>query len=176
MGTGTSEILNIADVVYLTPENAEFYISGDFTGMTFTSDDGEKREYERIILHRDFPFEFASEFISVLDTEQKEIGIVRDLGVFPEDTRHILWNDLSRKYYVREIRSVLSIRERPGYSYWKVGTDAGEMTFTLKDTFRSIFKISERRVIIQDVDANRFEIRDLNALDRRSFKRMEIYL
>jgi hypothetical protein len=68
------------------------------------------------------------------------------------------------------------VKERYGFSYWKVQTDEGEVTFTLHDTFRSIVRASEFRVILMDVDGNRFDIPDVRELDRKSYKKIELYL
>ena len=68
------------------------------------------------------------------------------------------------------------MKERYGFSYWKVKTEEGEVRFTLHDTFRSIIRAGEKRVILLDVDGNRFEIPDVDALDRKSYKKIELYL
>ena len=51
-----------------------------------------------------------------------------------------------------------------------------EREFTVRDTYRSITKVSEDRVFITDVDGNRFEIPSLAALDRRSRRKIELFL
>ena len=50
------------------------------------------------------------------------------------------------------------------------------MEFTLHDTYKSLIHIDDKRVIILDVDGNRFEIPDVSALDRRSYRKIELYL
>ena len=69
-----------------------------------------------------------------------------------------------------------SIKERYGYSYWVVDTDAGKMNYTLQDTFRSILHAGSDRVFIIDMDGNRYEIPDLTKLDFNSYKKIELYL
>ena len=50
----------------------------------------------------------------------------------------------------------------------------------LQDTFRSIIKSPRddgtERIFILDVDGNRYEIPDVEALDRKSYKKIELYL
>lgn len=168
---------NIADIVYLTTDNAEFYLNNDFVGLRFSDKvSGEKKEYARVNLHRAFPFEQPYNYISVLDMEMREIGIIGDVMTFPEDIANILVNELERKYYMRSICEIFSVKERYGFSYWKVMSDVGEIAITLKDTYKSIFRISANRVIIQDVDANRYEIKDIDKLDKKSYKKIELYL
>ena len=37
-------------------------------------------------------------------------------------------------------------------------------------------RIDEKRVIITDIDGNRYDIPDVSALDKKSFRRIELYL
>ena len=55
-------------------------------------------------------------------------------------------------------------------------SDRGRLSFAMHDTFRNITKISENRVVLNDVDGNRYEIDDVLALDGRSYRRIELYL
>ena len=50
------------------------------------------------------------------------------------------------------------------------------MSFAIHDTFRSISKITESRVVLTDVDGNRYEIDDVLALDGKSYRKLELYL
>ena len=68
------------------------------------------------------------------------------------------------------------MKERYGFSYWQVDTDDGDLSFTVQDTFRNLLRIGEDRLAIFDVDGNRFEIESLAALDRKSYKKIELYL
>jgi len=63
-----------------------------------------------------------------------------------------------------------------GFSYWKVLTDSGEMTFTLQDTYRSILKVGNGRVFIIDMDGNRYEIPNVEDLEFASYRKIELYL
>ena len=63
-----------------------------------------------------------------------------------------------------------------GFSYWQVETDLGEMDISLQDTYRSINRIGEVRAIVTDIAGNRYEIENLDALDRSSRRKLELYL
>ncbi len=135
---------------------------------------------ERIFLSRAFPFDMPYDYISVLDKDKKEIGFIRSLDDFDEPERELLINELNTKYYTPTIKRILSVKERYGFSYWKTECEFGEKSFTLQDTFRSILKASNpdgtERVFILDVDGNRYAIPDVEALDRQSYKKIELYL
>ena len=161
-----------ADLSYLTPKDITFAKNGEFP-MAETSD-GAK--HDRVWLHRVFPFELSEEFISVQTKDSEEIGIIRRLSDFDGETADLLRRELERKYFIPKIKRILTLRERRGFSYWKVDTDIGEFELSLQDTYRSITKVSSDRIFITDISGNRCEIESLSALDRKSRKKLEIYL
>ncbi len=161
---------DISQTLWLTPENCTFYMKNGFLYIKT----GEKDQ--RAHLTRQFPFELLWEFISVLNDEQEEIGIIRALDRFEGEMFALLETELRRRYYNPVIRSILQVKERYGFSNWKVTTDEGEVSFTLHDTFRSIVRAGEGRLILLDVNGNRFEIPNAEALDRKSYKKIELYL
>jgi hypothetical protein len=57
-----------------------------------------------------------------------------------------------------------------------VKTVDGEAEFTLHDTYKSIYKISDDKLIITDIDGNRYGIDSIKGLDGKSYKRIELYL
>ena len=138
------------------------------------------RVAERIFLSRAFPFDMPRDYISVLDKDKKEIGFIRSLDDFDEPQRSMLMRELESKYYTPTIKRIYSVKERYGFSYWKTECEFGEKSFTLQDTYRSIIKTSNpdgsERLFILDVDGNRYEIPDVEKLDRKSFKKIELYL
>ena len=135
----------------------------------------EDREL-RVYLCRQFPFDYLWEYISVLDEDQTEVGIIRSLELFEGEARELLKTELMRRYYAPVIKRIISVKERYGFSYWKVETEEGSVSFTLHDTFRSIIRAGEHRLIFLDVNGNRFELPDTEALDRKSYKKIELYL
>lgn len=166
----TRTLAEISVTVWLTPENASFSQKNGFLYIR------HKEIEQRAFLCRQFPFEMLWEFISVLDEEQNEIGIIRRVELFGGEERALLTTELERRYYSPVIKRIISMKERYGFSYWRVETPEGRMSFTLHDTFRSIIRVSESRAILMDVNGNRFEIPDVHQLDRKSLKKIELYL
>ena len=236
-------INNIIEVSYLTPENAEFMLSEngflqlkatvkrpDSGGLDIDDKKKEKKEqeekeenkeqeifFERVFLHRAFPFDNPTEYISVsgnfpkteeeLKKEQeerekkekeakekgeekkdapkenttslgelKEIGIIKDLRVFGEDEQAYIDDELKRKYFVPVIELIHSVKERYGYAYCDVKTNIGRIKFTVHDAHRNIIKATDDRILIADVNGNRYEITSLRAFDRNSLRKIELYL
>lgn len=180
MDVKKSSLNEIVKVIYLNKDNAKFIIKNNFitleTNLENEEGEIENKYYDRVYLHRAFPFDNPYSYISVLDKESKEIGFIKEMNDFDEQTQEIIINELHRKYYSPIITSIHSVNERYGYSYWKVATDAGDMSFTLQDTYRSILKVNTNRVFIIDMDSNRYEIPDVEKLDFKSYKKIELYL
>lgn len=183
MAENKNEKTTLRDVVavtYITPDNSEFELCNDFIKLTLTvpNDEGviETKTYDRIFLHRAFPFDYPYSYISVLDEESKELGIISDIDAMGEKIAAMLKAELDRKYYTPIIREILSLKDKFGFSYWKVRTDEGELTFTLRDTFQSLLKVGGTRIFVNDIDGNRYEIPNIEELDRKSYRRIELFL
>ena len=163
-------LAEISVTVWLTPENAVFYEKNGLLYLTY------QEKESRVTLCRQFPFDLLWEYISVMDEDECEIGMIRRVDVFEGEVRSVIENELSKRYYAPVIEKIYSVKERYGFSYWRVKTAEGDVKFTLRDTFRSIFSVNGERVIFSDVDGNRFEIPDVNALDKTSRRKIELYL
>lgn len=171
----TATLADVVNMTYLSPENAEFFNCDGFISMKLTAD-GETKDYERVFLHRVFPYEENEKYISVLDGDGNELGMIRELDDFDGSGKDILKKELERKYFILKIKKVYDINERYGFSYWETESDEGKLSFTLQDTSRSLTRVNSDRVYINDIDGNRYEIESLKALDRKSLKKLELYL
>ncbi|MBQ4042795.1 MAG: DUF1854 domain-containing protein [Clostridia bacterium] len=180
MSDNRTSLRDVVSIVYITPENAAFGETNHFLTLTMKTRDENgadtEKSYDRVFLHRAFPFDHPESYISVQDADKNELGMIAELSVFPAETADLLRAELERKYYAPVLKSIVNIRDRYGYAYCTAVTDSGEITFTLRDASRSIFRADEKRVIITDIDGNRFDIPDLTKLDRKSFKKIELYL
>ena len=187
-----------ADILFLNSENAVFEESGDFVGLRLSegaaahlaakaAEDSLSEDenqpvadkflyFSRVLFHRAFPFDAPDSYISVYDTESKEIGIIKELEELDSEQRKLVKREIDRKYYAPRISKILSISERHGFSIWKIETESGVLELTLRDNFRSIIHAGGDRIFIADNIGNRYEIKSLSALDRASVKKIEIYL
>ncbi len=170
-----SSIEAVVTVVYLEEDSAFFYSKGDFIGLKTKAEDGSETDHGIVKLRRMFPFEQLWENISVLKPDDEEIGVIRSLALFPRDEA-LLRRELERVYFTPKISKIYSMKEKYGFSNWDVETDVGRITFSVKDTFRSLLVLADGRVIITDVDGGRYEIPDAAALDKASHRKIELYL
>lgn len=159
---------------YLTPENASFAPTpGGFVSLT-----AEGKTYPRVTIYRAFPFTQPGEFLSVREPDDKarEIGIIRDLSQWDDETRQNIERQLSLRYYMPAITRIYSIKEEYGYAYWSVLTDRGPCKFTISSGSSSVVRLSDSHVIIKDIDENRYEIPDLSKLTPKELKRIDLYI
>lgn len=171
----TSSLNKVVQIEYLDPSEAHFYKNGDFLGLRLEHD-GETSEYPRVFLHRMFPFEELWTHISVLTADSEEVGMIAEVDAFPSESASLLREELDRKYLMPTVTAILGLKEQFGFSAWKVESNIGELEFTLRDTYRSLLRVNDKRLIITDSDGNRYEIPDVTALDKRSYKKIELYL
>jgi hypothetical protein len=119
-----------------------------------------------------FPVSQTANFISFLDTKDKEALLLRDLGKLEEESRKLLVEELGRAYFVPRIIRIYEIEDAHGASRWEVETDRGYRMFDIRDR-EDVRVIRKTRVLLQDADGNRFEIEDVTKLDEKSQQLLE---
>lgn len=134
--------------------------------------------YPRVNVVRMFPFSDSEKFISIRNAEgkQEEIGIVEDLESFSPGVQKLLREQLSLRYFTPIIKKVRNIKDDSGYSYWDVETDRGACKFTVKMGGKSVSHLSQERVLITDIDENRFEIEDVSKMTPAERKKLDLFL
>ncbi len=126
----------------------------------------EEKVVYRII--RNFPLTAPDKYISLLDEDGKELGIIRQLKELDPPSRKVLEEELEKAYFVPAIKRVLAVRELyGGVTDIAVETDKGYREFELRSK-DSIRFVGPSRIMITDVDGNKYEIRNMAALDARS--------
>ena len=171
----SAKLKDVIKIQYISPDNSTFTEKEGFLSLRFRTPEGEEKEYPRVKLQRNFPNETPEEYVSVLDMEDEEIGMIRSVGDLG-DTAGMIRRELARRYFIFRITKILSVNQKFGYSQWKVLTDAGETDFTVRDTYRNFRKTGNDRASVTDVDGNRYEIPSLSGLDRASAKKIELYI
>ncbi len=169
--------------IRLLPENARFFRSkGNLISLELKREDGTVAEFERVIILRAFPITNPNEFLSVREPDSrkmgraKEIGMIRYMSDFDEETTRLFLEELDRRYFSPQLIKINSVKDKFGYLYWEAETSAGHVTFIMNNPFSNIRVLEDNRIIINDIDGNVFEIPDPTKLDTASFRKIEIYL
>jgi hypothetical protein len=105
----------------------------------------------------------------------KEIGIVQDIQKMEPQSRKIVEEELEMMYFTPKITNINSIKSERGSYKWMVETDRGEREFDVRHR-EDIRILASNRVILKDVDGNRFEIPNYSRLDSRSRSILERYM
>jgi len=116
---------------------------------------------------RVFPISGRADYVSFLDEKGREVALLADPDRLDESSREALTVALERMYYTPKILRVDAIKETWGVTHWQVQTDRGYASFEVVAR-EHIRKLPDGRLVIQDVDGNRFEIEDVARLDSRS--------
>ncbi len=165
-----------AHILRLDKNNTRFEEKNGFLSLVLIQDGDEKR-YERIFLHRAFPHELLFQYISVLNNEKNEIGIIYDIADFDSTTAELIKIEIEKKYYSPIITDIKSVKERYGFSYWKATSiDGRELSFTMQDTYKNILHTGEDSIVLVDVDGNRFTVESVSKLNSKSYRKIELYL
>jgi len=115
--------------------------------------------------------------VSILHASKKEeLAYVPALAELDEASRTVVADELTRRYFLPKIRSVLHTRATFGVRYWQVQTDRGPRQFVMKSPETNTAWLSDDRCVLTDSLGNCYEIESLAALDRRSRKRVDLVL
>ena len=114
------------------------------------------------------PLTEPARYISFLDVRSEEICMVNDLADLDEDSRRVVEEELAAHYLTAIIERIDSARNEFGTSYWDVQTDRGARDFVVQNAAENARWLGSDRLLLLDVDGNRFEIPNINHLDKRS--------
>jgi hypothetical protein len=160
----TSTPAEAVDLRFLEPRSLRFSRHGARLRLTVEGD----CSYLNVAAVRVFPLSDPQRYVSVRDAGDKEIGIIADLRALDAGSRRLVAEDLDRRYIVPVVRRVLTVKERFGTVDWTVETDRGVRRFTTRNLRENVVQPSHNRYLIADVDGNRYDVRDLAALDGAS--------
>lgn len=156
----------------LTPDNTRFIetegkmLNAEVDGYIF----------ERVQVHSSFPHSDPERYISIRTRENKEVGLIEAMDLFPEDQRELLVRQMRIRYFSPIITKIISVKDEFGYIHIAVNTDCGECRFTVRGGGGSVIHPTENKYIITDVDGNRFIIPDVTALPAKEYRMIDIYL
>jgi len=126
-----------------------------------------KEEYTRVKIIQSFPFSTPYRFIAFRDQDNHEIGILEDATSLDRRSRKVLEDELKKSYFIPKIRQINDIDEDFGVPKWDVETDRGPRRFELKSR-EDAHSVGGGRVVIKDIDGNKYEIPNRYTLDRQS--------
>ena len=169
-----AESADLLELRYLTKENAKFERTpGGFVKLTY-----KDKTYDRVGVYRTFPVTMPEEFISIREADEKarEIGVVEKLSALDPEQAKMLKEQLDLRYFTPEITKIFDIKTEYGYGYFHVMTTYGECRFTIHNGGSSVVSLTDTRIIINDLDGNRFEVPDIMKLTVAERKKLDLFI
>lgn len=124
---------------------------------------------------RSFPLTDSNKYITLLDSEGEEIGIVRDIKQLPRESAETLLSELQKRYFMPKITKIYELDGEFGVTRWVVETNRGPVTFSMRTRY-DVVSLENGRVLIKDADGNRYEIENYHGLDPESIVLLETQL
>jgi len=148
----------------LDPKRIRVFRLGGVARLTLQDD----RSWIKVSVARAFPLSDPEHYLGFLDGAGKDVGLLHDPGLLDPESRKVVDEELEKRYFVPVVERVLSVKEEFGTIYWKVETDRGEKEIIARNLRDNLQELSASRVMLTDVDGNRFEFPDINRLDGKT--------
>jgi len=133
-------------------------------------------DHKRVQLSRALPFSDPEQYICVADMEGKEIAVLESLAEFDGAQRELLEAELDIRYFYPIVTQVKSIKEKMGSYYLDLAIGAYKKTIAIKDISKNLKQLGGGRIVLTDVDGNRFMIPDVYQIQKKSLQALEPYL
>ncbi len=134
------------------------------------------RSYPTVKLYQAAPLSRPRRHISLLSGGGDEIVMIENVADFAPDVQPVVEAEIARRYLTARVQNVESVRTEFGVTDWRVATDRGERDFVVQSLSESCVWLSDRHILLIDVDGNRFEITDRNGLNESSHALLDAVL
>ena len=158
--------------IYIENEMARF-TRKDLTVVDMELSDG--RRFENLEPHRLFPVSVQNQYITLLDESGTEQAVIRDLTTLPDEQREIIEDCLNEYYLIPKILKIRDYNERFDGLTLFTDTDKGEANIDIRILLKG-FRMDGVRVLVRDINDNRYEIPDITRLDSMSRQILSRYL
>ena len=156
--------LETAQLVFLDLKKLRFFKHGVTLRLTVEED----RSHLKVSVLRAFPLSEPGRFFSVRDGANKEVGMIVDPAELSDENRKLVHEDLARRYLVPVVKRIFTAKERFGTVDWEMETDRGLCKLTTRNLGENVQRPAPGRILLSDVDGNRYDIRNLDELDLNS--------
>ncbi len=158
--------------------NEKLFLKGDDLVVTLCEDmkvaitlkTGER--FENLQPKRLFPVTAKNKYIALIDDDRNEVAIITDVASLDKESKAALGQSLADYYILPKIQKVNEINWKHGTLTVKAVTDYGECIFKVRSRPQNIKHLADGRVLIRDVNDNRYEITDPTKMDKRTVELM----
>ena len=153
-----------AQLVFLDLNKLRFFKHGVTLRLTIEED----RSCLKVSVLRAFPLSAPNRFFSVRDGANKEVGMIIDPTELSDENLELVREELARRYLVPAVQRILTAKERFGTVDWEMETDRGVCKLTTRNLRENLQRPAPGRIILSDVDGNRYDVRNIDELDLNS--------
>jgi hypothetical protein len=115
------------------------------------------------------PLSRPGRYLALLDAKGNEIAMIEEpKRMLSPGSWEAVQAELRRRYLTSNVTAITGARVEYGATYWHAETDRGARDFVTQSLQENAQWLAPEHLLLIDVDGNRFEIQDVNALDARS--------
>jgi hypothetical protein len=123
-----------------------------------------------------FPLSSPGHIAVFYGPDGEEICLVEDIDALDDRSGKLLKEALEESYFMPHISEVHSVEKTGGVHRWAVTTNRGKREFDVRSVRRNIRQLEGHRLVIKDVDGNRYQIANWHHLDADSIQCLRRYL
>lgn len=124
------------------------------------------QEHRELNIRRAFPLEMPGRFIGFFLPDGQELGLLESPDELDRESRQVLLDELDRIYFCPVILHIRDIGEEFGVLHADLETSSGQRQVEVRELRTNIRVLSGHRALIEDVEGNRYELRDWHLLPR----------
>jgi hypothetical protein len=155
--------------IYIEGDNARI-IQGEGVLLNVEMYDG--RKFYALEARRLFPVTGLLKYITLLDSEDTEIAVIRDITTLMDDSKTAVLQALDEYYLIPKITKIIDAYHKFGVFKMIVDTDRGRYDFDVNSHYSDIETLYDGRILIRDSSDNRYEIPNWQKLDKISIKHL----
>jgi hypothetical protein len=110
--------------------------------------------HTEIELIKAFPHSHPGGYV-VIVSDGKEIGVLEEISSLDPDSRQVVEDELSRRYFFPTVKKVNRIKQEESGMTWDVETDRGSRNIRTRSYQDSITELGSK-MILTDTDGNRY--------------------
>jgi len=159
-------------VRFLDPKTTRIFTGAhDLLHVQVEAADWEgERLFRGVFAAMAFPISCPDRYISLryfeLDGRDKEIGMIDDPKLFPQEAQDLVRRSLSRTYYELTITRVYTVEFKYSLLFLNVETEQGRREFQMRWRYDRTQDFGESGKVLLDVYENRYIIPDVNSLPK----------
>ena len=142
--------------------------------VTLTLKDGTV--IEELEPRRLFPISGLEKYITLLDENGIEKAVIRDLNTLPPQERKTIEACLDEYYLIPKISRIFDFVERYDGITLHTDTDRGYARIEIRTLHQGLKMVQGTRLLVRDMNDNRYEVPDVNTLDKLSRQILARYI